>query len=103
MVCQFLDELQRIIDERIEHGGDSRSYTRMLVNGGVDLISKKVGEEAVEVVVAAMRDDRGGWVVRETADLMYHLLVLLRFMGIKFDDICEELVNRHTARVGAHG
>ncbi|GGI85411.1 hypothetical protein GCM10007112_23050 [Vulcanisaeta souniana JCM 11219] len=74
----------------------------MLVNGGVDLISKKVGEEAVEVVVAAMRDDRG-WVVRETADLMYHLLVLLRFMGIKFDDICEELVNRHTARVGAHG
>ncbi|WP_054857059.1 phosphoribosyl-ATP diphosphatase [Vulcanisaeta sp. JCM 16159] len=101
MVCQFLDELQSIIDDRIKHG-DSSSYTRRLASGGVDLISKKVGEEAVEVVVAAMRGDRD-WVVRETADLMYHLLVLLRFMGIKFDDVCEELTNRHMARVGSNG
>ncbi|GAB6945873.1 phosphoribosyl-ATP diphosphatase [Vulcanisaeta sp. JCM 16161] len=101
MVCQFLDELQRIIDDRIEHG-DSSSYTRKLADGGVDLISKKVGEEAVEVVVAAMRGDRR-WVIMETADLMYHLLVLLRFMNITFDDVCEELVNRHVTRVGAHG
>lgn len=34
---------------------------------------------------------------------MYHLLVLLRFMGIKFDDVCEELINRHMARVGPNG
>lgn len=54
MVCQFLDELQDIIDDRIKHG-NSNSYTHRLVSGGVDLISKKVGEEAVEVVVAAMR------------------------------------------------
>ncbi len=102
MVCQFLDELQDIIDDRIKHG-NSNSYTHRLVNGGVDLISKKVGEEAVEVVVAAMRGGDRDWVVRETADLMYHLLVLLRFMGIKFDDVCEELTNRHMARVSPNG
>ncbi len=101
MVCEFLDELQGIIDDRIRHE-DSGSYTRRLADGGVDLISKKVGEEAVEVVVAAMRGDRG-WVIRETADLMYHVLVLLRFMDIKFDDVCKELISRHMARVGANG
>ncbi|WP_069807433.1 phosphoribosyl-ATP diphosphatase [Vulcanisaeta thermophila] len=93
MVCDFLDKLSEIIDDRFRNGGEG-SYTHRLYVGGLGLISKKVGEEAVEVVVAAMSGDREQ-VVRETADLVYHLLVLLRYLGIGFDNVCAELVRRH--------
>jgi phosphoribosyl-ATP pyrophosphohydrolase len=91
--CDFLETLEGIIDERIASKRQG-SYTYSLYLGGVPLITKKVGEEAVEVVVAAMAKDRD-WVVRETADLIYHLLVLLRVMGLSLDDVCRELRSRH--------
>ncbi|MDT7969580.1 MAG: phosphoribosyl-ATP diphosphatase [Vulcanisaeta sp.] len=91
--CDFLRTLEDVIDDRILSKKQG-SYTYSLYLGGVPLITKKVGEEAVEVVVAAMANDKD-WVIRETADLVYHLLVLLRVMGLSMDDVCRELRNRH--------
>jgi phosphoribosyl-ATP pyrophosphohydrolase len=91
--CQFLNTLENVIDERIASKRQG-SYTYSLYTGGVSLISKKVGEEAVEVAVAAMAGDRD-WVIRESADLIYHLLVLLRAMGLSLSDVCRELRRRH--------
>lgn len=93
MVCEFIDKLSEVIDERFRNGNEN-SYTHRLYIGGLGRIGKKVGEEAVEVVVAAMSKDREQ-VIMETADLMYHLLVLLRYLGISFDDVCAELTRRH--------
>ena len=98
MACSFIETLSRVIDERIS-SGDPRSYTYRLYRGGLGQVGKKVGEEAVEVVVAAMSGDRSA-VVNEAADLIYHLLVLLRSMKISFDEVCAELERRHRAGVG---
>jgi phosphoribosyl-ATP pyrophosphohydrolase len=56
-------------------------------------MAQKLGEEAVEVVIAAMADDRTG-LVGEAADLMFHLAVLLADMGLSFDDVRAELARR---------
>jgi phosphoribosyl-ATP pyrophosphohydrolase/phosphoribosyl-AMP cyclohydrolase len=69
------------------------SYTAKLFAGGVDRISKKIGEEATEVVIAAKNDDRAE-LVWETADLLYHTLVLLAERGIALDDVGAELSRR---------
>lgn len=99
--CDFLRELSDIIDERIRAGNDG-SYTYRLYRGGVGLMGKKVGEEAVEVALAAALGDRGQ-VVYEAADLIYHLLVLLRSMNISLSEVCSELRRRHVERVKAGG
>jgi len=93
MVCTFLDRLEEVIKERLS-SRDPSSYTFRLHRGGVGLMSRKVGEEAIEVMVAAMSGDRVG-VINEAADLIYHLLVLLNSMGIGLGDVCEELERRH--------
>ena len=69
------------------------SYTAKLFAGGVDRIGKKIGEEATEVVIAAKNDDRAE-LVWETADLLYHTLVLLAERGIALDDVGSELSRR---------
>ncbi|WP_291766511.1 phosphoribosyl-ATP diphosphatase [Caldivirga sp. UBA161] len=96
--CDFLKVLEGVIDDRIRTRRQG-SYTYSLYVGGVSLISKKVGEEAVEVAVAAMAKDKD-WVIRESADLMYHLLVLLRVMGLNLSDVCRELRRRHEGEGG---
>ncbi|WP_367173679.1 phosphoribosyl-ATP diphosphatase [Caldivirga sp.] len=96
--CDFLKVLENVIDDRISTRRQG-SYTYSLYVGGVSLISKKVGEEAVEVAVAAMANDKE-WVIRESADLMYHLLVLLRVMGLSLSDVCRELRSRHEGEGG---
>lgn len=70
------------------------SYTASLLAAGEDEIVKKVGEEAVEVIIAAKSqgDER---VIEETADLFYHTLVLLVSRGLSLDDIRAELTRRH--------
>lgn len=68
------------------------SYTNYLLEKGVDKILKKVGEEATEVVIAAKNNNEE--VVYETADLMYHLLVLFELKEIDFNDIFRELYKR---------
>jgi len=71
----------------------AESYTVKLLDRGVAKISQKVGEEAVEVVVAANAEDDAR-LRSETADLLYHLLVLLRARGVDFNDVLEALEDR---------
>ena len=69
------------------------SYTAKLLHGGVDRIGKKIGEEATEVVIAAKNGDPAE-IVWETADLLYHTLVLLEERGVALDDVGTELLRR---------
>jgi len=88
-----LDELYAIICDRRDHPS-TQSYTARLIAEGEDEIVKKVGEEAVEVILAAkgQGDQR---LVEEIADLTYHVLVLLAFRGLSPQDIRAELARRH--------
>jgi phosphoribosyl-ATP pyrophosphohydrolase/phosphoribosyl-AMP cyclohydrolase len=69
------------------------SYTTRLFNEGIDKITKKLGEEAVEAVIAA-KNDSSQRIIEETADLLYHLLVMLVEKGVTLEDIDEELRKR---------
>ena len=69
------------------------SYTTSLFNKGIDKIAQKVGEEAVEVVIASKNSDDAE-IIYKTADLLYHLIVLLTKRGIELKDIKKELFNR---------
>jgi len=84
--------LARTIDSRKRHPIEG-SYTAKLFAGGVDRIGKKIGEEATEVVIAAKNADRGE-LVWETADLLYHALVLLAERGVSLDEVGAELSRR---------
>ena len=87
-----LDHLESVIAGRI--GGDpAQSYVAKLHAKGTAKIAQKVGEEAVECVIAAMAYDRDG-LVGEAADLLFHLLVLLADRGIALDDVRAELTRR---------
>lgn len=68
------------------------SYTAALIQRGTDRLAQKVGEEAVEVVVAALANER---LPEETADLVYHLLVLLEERGVGLEDVARVLHDRH--------
>jgi phosphoribosyl-AMP cyclohydrolase / phosphoribosyl-ATP pyrophosphohydrolase len=68
------------------------SYTAKLLDEGTQRVAQKVGEEAVEVVVAALADE---WLAEEAADLLYHLLVLLEERGVGTDEVARVLSDRH--------
>jgi phosphoribosyl-ATP pyrophosphohydrolase len=70
------------------------SYTNQLLSTGLDEITKKVGEEAIEVIIAAQHQGNER-VISELADLTYHCLVLLAQLGLSPDDIAAELDRRH--------
>jgi phosphoribosyl-ATP pyrophosphohydrolase len=88
----FIDELFATLQER-KRNPTPNSYTASLLTAGEDEIVKKIGEEAVEVILAAkgQGDQR---IVEETADLIYHLLVLLVSRDLTWDDIRAELRQR---------
>lgn len=90
----FLFELETLIQSRYDERPEG-SYTTRLFEEGVDAIAQKVGEEAVEVVIASKNEDRDE-VIYESADLLYHLLVLLRQREIDLDQILDELKSRHS-------
>ncbi|GAB4070124.1 phosphoribosyl-ATP diphosphatase [Ancylobacter sonchi] len=92
-----LDDLAGIVAERAAGGGPP-SYTRSLIEKGVAKCAQKLGEEAVETALAAVSADTKA-VVSESADLLYHLMVLLHARGIALEDIYAEL-GRRTARSG---
>ena len=79
-------------------GDPSQSYVASLTAKGRAKIAQKVGEEAVETVIAAMSDDKAG-LTKEAADLLFHLGVLLADAGLSFDDVLAEL----DAREGVSG
>ena len=83
----------RDLEKRVrERAGESAevSYTRKLLDRGVDQCAKKFGEEAVEAAIAAVSEG----LVREAADVIYHLLVLLHARGISLDEVEAELTAR---------
>ena len=82
-------DLERRVQARANESAEV-SYTRRLLDRGVDHCAKKLGEEAVEAAIAAVGDDRQG-LVREAADVLYHLLVVLHARGISLDEVEAEL------------
>lgn len=89
----MLPELFAIIEDRKQHPLPG-SYTTSLFNEGEDEILKKVGEEAMEVILAA-KGQTNARLVEELADLYYHSLVLLAYRGLTLDDVEAELRRRH--------
>ncbi len=90
---EFINELQEIINSRRSAAG-ATSYTRTLFDRGTPYIAQKVGEEAVELSIAAVLGDREK-TVAEAADLIYHLLVLLQDNQLDLGDVARELASRH--------
>lgn len=90
----WLGELSSIIAERAR-SGDSSSYTRKLLSEGPSRIGQKIGEEGVELALAAVTRDPDGC-VDEAADLIYHLTVLMEARGFSWDDVASRLRERHS-------
>jgi len=89
---ETLGELAEIIRRRAEKGIET-SYTRRLLNGGVNVYGAKVIEEAEEVVHAAAQEGKRR-TIEEAADLLYHLFVLLRGQSIELSEVAQELCRR---------
>jgi len=89
----FLTELERVITERDEHRPEG-SYTTSLLDSGIKRIAQKVGEEGVETALAAAAGDDEE-LLNESADLVYHLLVLLRSRKLELGTMVEVLKVRH--------
>ena len=92
-MTQFsLHDLEKIIAERAESGGSS-SWTVKLMGKGLEKAAEKLGEEAIESVIAAVAQDEEA-LKNEAADLLYHLLVVLKMKGVSVDDVMGELQRR---------
>jgi phosphoribosyl-AMP cyclohydrolase / phosphoribosyl-ATP pyrophosphohydrolase len=89
-----LDELYDLIESR-RRDRPGGSYTTYLFEQGLDKILKKLGEESTETIVAAKNDDKGP-LVSESADLLYHLIVLLVERGVSLASIRDELMRRRS-------
>jgi phosphoribosyl-ATP pyrophosphohydrolase len=92
-----LSDLDAIIASRTSADAGA-SYTKSLLDAGTARTAKKFGEEAVEAVIAAMQGDRTE-LSKEAADVLYHLLVLLRAGGVSLSEVYDEL-QRRTAQSG---
>jgi phosphoribosyl-ATP pyrophosphohydrolase len=90
-------DLAATIDARAATGGEA-SYTRKLLDKGAEHCAKKLGEEAVETVIAAVENDRGR-LIAESADLLYHLLVLLKSRDVKLAEV-EAALGERTSMSG---
>jgi phosphoribosyl-ATP pyrophosphohydrolase/phosphoribosyl-AMP cyclohydrolase len=92
---EVLGRLSRVIHRRnVER--PAGSYTVKLLEGGVDRILRKVGEEATEVVIAGKNED-GDEIAWEVADLLYHLMVMLEVKGVSLSSVARELERRREA------
>jgi len=89
----FMYKLEQVIDKRIKDNSEE-SYTNKLFRKGINKIAQKVGEEAVELVIEA-KDNNIDLFKNEAADLMYHLLVLLKIKGVTLESIEGVLKERH--------
>lgn len=89
----FLVALERIIEERLQAPRPG-SYVAALGAGGERRVAQKLGEEAVELALAAVGDDAEAQ-LEEAADLLFHFLVLLRVKGLRLADVADRLEQRH--------
>ena len=89
----FLNTLSDIIKMRIKSNNEN-SYTKKLFSKGKARISQKVGEECVELVIASMKEDKNE-VLNESADLIFHLIILLKKLDLNFTDVINILYERN--------
>jgi len=89
----FLSYLENTITERIQNADAQKSYVASLFAKGINKIAQKVGEEAVEVVIEA-KDNNDELFLNESADLLFHYLMLLQAKGFKLNDVVEILIKR---------
>lgn len=92
-----LQELEQLIMLRAKASPDE-SWTAKLVSQGPERVAKKFGEEAIEAVIAGVAGERGA-IIAESADMLYHLMVLLHVRGVAIADVLGEL-QRRTAQSG---
>jgi phosphoribosyl-ATP pyrophosphohydrolase len=92
MAAFTLHDLEKRVQARAQAGAEA-SYTRALLEKGIAHCAKKLGEEAVELALAAVGDDRGR-AVAEAADVLYHLLVVLHARGIPLAEVEAALAER---------
>ena len=90
---EMFGRLQRIIADYKKNPVEG-AYTSFLFVRGVDRIAKKVGEEAVELVIASKNDEKVA-VINEAADVLYHMMVLLNAKDVKISEVCAELCKRN--------
>ncbi len=99
-LASSLDALWTVICARARAADPQSSYTARLLAGGVERVAQKVGEEATETVIAGVRRDPNA-LVNESADLLYHLLVLWQATGVGPEAVAAELAKR--AQGSSHG
>ncbi|WP_417873206.1 bifunctional phosphoribosyl-AMP cyclohydrolase/phosphoribosyl-ATP diphosphatase HisIE [Xanthomarina gelatinilytica] len=90
----FISQLEDIIKHRKENGKPEDSYVASLFDKGINKIAQKVGEEAVEVVIEA-KDTNDNLFLNESADLLFHYLILLQAKGFQLHDVINKLKQRH--------
>lgn len=91
----FLVEIEEIIHDRIQNQKTS-SYTSELTSKGINKVAQKVGEEATEVVIAALNETNEEFIA-ECADLLFHLLILLKMKNFSIHDVIEIMKKRHSS------
>ena len=92
---QIIDYLEETLKNR--KNTKKKSYSKSLLDSNVAKVSQKVGEEAIELVIASNYKDKEQ-IIYESADLIFHLLVLWNITGIKLDDLAKELEGRKNDR-----
>jgi phosphoribosyl-ATP pyrophosphohydrolase/phosphoribosyl-AMP cyclohydrolase len=90
----FLEDLEMIVHSRLKDPTED-SYTARLARAGTKRIAQKVGEEGVELALAAAMGDKDE-VIDEAADLLYHMIVLLTVQDLGLKDVCDRLRTRHS-------
>lgn len=90
----FLSDLEDIISNRLNDKENQQSYVASLFRSGINKVAQKVGEEAVETVIEAL-DSNDDLFLNESADLLFHYLILLQAKGYTLKDIIEVLKGRH--------
>lgn len=90
----FISELEKIISDRKNNPENENSYVASLFRSGVNKVAQKVGEEAVEVVIEA-KDDNDDLFLNESADLLFHYLILLQQKGFTLEDVVKILRKRN--------
>lgn len=93
----FLEQLEKVIADRRSNPENEKSYVASLFRSGINKIAQKVGEEAVEVVIES-KDNNDDLFVNESADLLFHYLILLQAKGFKLGDIVKILEERHSRK-----
>lgn len=89
----FISTLENIIENRIKESDSENSYVASLLKSGINKVAQKVGEEAVEVVIEA-KDNNEALFLNESADLLFHYLILLQAKGYKLDQVIDVLRSR---------